>query len=879
MLTGDDIQELQLNAGFTVENSILQKIQMLTKNENLYDFTKNEKTKIKTEVNLKIKKLEENRHEKVLYWKINDSICVIPESTASKTSSIERRNNIEEVNEFLDNKYANDYLVISFRKTRIASLLKRCLIFDDNEGFNLVNSYKIAQICNFWINSGENRVVVIEMKSKSEYEQLFTLSCVLSYCKFYLSAELAFNALLMSSQSIWRFRNIETISRYAKYYDSAISQTHNSKFAQINLNQMIITTIPSILKCGDFTPKLKISTGGRIYEFSLDNCYKDKDYIIFSNLNVEMGGDSKISLAFEQGKKLFHVFDLCINSLLYHQGLYRFLRSDVMTLLPHDSIYQFFQEGFCIDLVFLESQDESIKNPFALPLSMLDLINLMLDKFSGDSRLESGNDLYKRLLDKSFNPSLAKFCCEMQLLEHESLILHSKLEESGYRSGLLRQTFELAIVDESLKEQILIERSPDHNFESDKFNLCDDQFEIGEIELIEDLPITKDFAKKSSSSLFNRQKAPISVFEIKENVFAKKPLHLTAMKSIENTIFADIKDIRISIDYNIIEKVFCESAAKSNAVKYKIETISKHRIDARRVFIVSILFKQLEMKRILLDELEEILEIMPDKIGYQELLGIYKALPTEEELILLEAAEIAELSEIESQMLNLSKIPEIRKILNILIFERSCIEDAISIEKLLDSTSSLVSMILTDKTIKFIFKGILEISNVLNYTYGKRKKLIEGFKLESLYFLIAYEENKEVSLVDFLVETLIRNEASFAHIFPKLKDIDKLKSEDYSGLKDKINGIILKYREICTDLKSLEHFDRLKHDKMIFFTYKKLLEVSGKYKEFEKKSIDLRMKLGEEDKKPINFIFKSLSDFFQCLEISERKVSKALKGK
>ena len=308
MINEDNSKFLDVKKGVTVENSILEKIQMLSMNKNIasranssivgQNIDKN--IEIKGDVAQKVTNLDHQAKDEILHWKINDSICLIPESTASRSSIKEKKNNIDRVIKFLDDSFKDNYLVITFRKTRISNLFKRCLSFEDIQNYNLLGSYKLAQICNFWISLNEKKVIVIEMKSGFESQQLLMVSCILSYSKFYLSAEVALNALLLNSQTVWSFSNFETMLRYVKYYDLIISQSHMAKVPQLVLNQMIVTTIPSIIQSGEFVPKLKIETNFRTLEFSTENCYKDSDYVIFSNLESEMAGDVKFSLFFEQ---------------------------------------------------------------------------------------------------------------------------------------------------------------------------------------------------------------------------------------------------------------------------------------------------------------------------------------------------------------------------------------------------------------------------------------------------------------------------------------------------------------------------------------------------------------------------------------------------
>lgn len=884
MAKNNNSQFLNIKEGVIVDNLILEKIQMLSMKKSTERQTEDQKSsniegidKSKSEVAQKIDCLDHEIKNDILFWKINDSIYLIPESTAAKTSMREKRNNIDNLIKFLDQTFKDNYLVITFRKTRISNLFRRCLSFDDIQNYNLLGSYKLAQVCNFWMNLGEKKVIFIEIKNGFESSGLFMISCLLSYSKFYLSAEVALNALLLNNQTIWKFTNIETILRYVKYYDFVISQPFMTKVPQLVLNQMIVTTIPSIIQSGDFKPKLRIETNSKIFEFSTENCYKDTDYVIFSNLESEIAGDVKFSLVFEQENKTYHIFDLWINSLFYTQGLYRYSRSDIITLLPQESIYRFFQNSFCIDLIFLENQEKIVKNPFTVPMSMLELLNLIVSKISDECIGDEGiNEYYIKMIEKGLNSVLAKLCAQLHLSEEESLALHSRLEESGYKSGILRKHFELKIANENTKESLKIEKYEDKPLDLQILYEKLETSEFGEVDLIDDENFIKEIPKKTASGLFKRNKQLPSNLEIRENIFARKPLHLVSLKQIENTIFEELKNINIPVDLKAVESTFCEKINENNNHIEEIKNVKKHKLESKREFMASLLFKQLEIKKILIDELDEILRNSPEKLGLQELSGLYKVIPSSEEILLFEKIPKDEISDIEANMLKLSKIPDITRILKVLIFERSCIEEIILIEKLIDNANSMILKILADNNLKYILKTVLELSNILNYTYGRKRNTIEGFKMESLYLLGAYKDAKDISFVDFLVEILRKNGVILTCIFRDFKDLNNLKNEDFISLKDKINNVIVKYKEVCSEFAALQECDKSVHSKILSFSYKKLLLVSEKYKDFERNSNILRIKMGEEDKKSISSIFKCFSDFFTTLELSMKKFPRKL---
>lgn len=388
--------------------------------------------------------------------KINNFISIIGETCNSKTEYFTKKNNIHHVESYLREIYNDKYIVFTFKRSSIAKVFKKCLLFEDTK-FSLELAFEIAKIAKFFLDNIEKSTLIFEMKTGFENNIAFYISCVLYYCKFFNSSLAAFESL--TAYNLAKCTNKNTIMRYLRYFDTSLSMNSPIKFPQLILNQIILTSVPKISTDKDFEPILKIATKYNDRHISNQTFYKDNDFVIFSNLNYEVFDDTTISIYFEQEKKHYHILNLNFNTFFYKQGLYRFSLRDIETSLPQESIYNFFDENFCLDLVFVENNDVLMANPTKNSVNVLDTMKYIIERFFSDYDY---NNSYV-LRNKGYNKILATLCAQLHFNEEESYHLNSSLIESGHRSLNMKLQTPIIVEDsggEDLKSSLISMSEP-----------------------------------------------------------------------------------------------------------------------------------------------------------------------------------------------------------------------------------------------------------------------------------------------------------------------------------------------------------------------------------------------------------------------------------
>lgn len=852
--------ELGIAKGIKIQSSILQKIQQLTMSGR--DFSGSSAVldicravcvpdRSGATIAMSIREIESTSEKLVNVWKINESVVVIGETSNSMTEHFAKKSNIDHTVGHLDELYGDKYVVYTFRRSSIPKSFRRSILYDEI-GFSVDLALEIAQTCKFFLNNRKGCVLAIEMRSGSESIVLFLVSCILSYCKFYWSSETALNALSSSNPLGYVFPNSGTVLRYVRYFDQANSLRSTARFPQMVLNQAIVTTIPTILSSENFRPVLYIKSKHGESVFSLEKCYRDDDFLIFSNLDAEISDDAKISLYFEQEKKQYHVLDLSFNTMFYQQGLYRFGRSEIETSLPQDSIYRFFKEDFYIDIVLIENRDRMTRG--SLPrIGIMETMRTVTEHFFSDydeSRVSA-------LIARGYSDTLSTFCAQMHLSESDSERLCRMLIETGHKVLLSRPHAEV-IVDDG--PEMVQSKEPQPSSVAVDYSMLYagiDDLEAGDLCLLEDPPIRRGAMGRRRSILFSKRSEDLVA---QEGICARRPLHWATIRHVEGTFFSEMADTDSVIDYELFERLFCDSGSEALEVETGLGRESP--IDPRRLFLASLAIKSLELNRITPENLGEILRNRPHSLSYEDLSNIARALPeNEDEAGALSTCPRDELGPTEAAMAKLSEIPEVASVVEILRFERSFFEEMDVQQRVIEETSSLLSRILGCWDFKRTLKMVLDIGNTINCRYGKSRKLSEGFRIESLSLLTSYRGKDGKLLIEFVLRTMEQNGTDSAGLEEWLKGVHSAKNEDIQAVRAKINELVSKYKEVSGMCNSLECYDTERYRKFAAYVYRRLSAVSAEYRECVEKCRILKAKLGEEEKTPIAHIFALISDF------------------
>lgn len=855
-----------------VEEGILRRIQMLSSQHMsltsaVVEFPSAIEKK-RDVVNM-TKTLEAKTEPEPLVWMINDTIGIICEAVATRTEYTSKKNNIETLIEYLTKRYKDSYTVISFRRSSITKSFKRCIVFDDAE-FNLSQACQISKIVKFILDLGNERAVFIEMKNGKEGVVLFIVACILSYSKAFCSAESALNSLFISNLLRFEFKNVETVRRYAKYYDQLMNYNSTHKFTHKIINQILITTIPTIVKGESFTPKLKISSKLQNHtSFSPEKCYIDKDYIIFSDLNTPIIDDTVISLSFLQDPVIYHIFNLSLNTYFYQQGMYRFTRTDIETSLPNENIYRFFDENFYVDLVIIENEESFSQIPYSTSYDLADTIKFISERCFGTA---CDNERIKKLLSMDYSVDLARVCTFMCLSDVECERL-----KQPYIDKLNTRRF-IHIIhedDEKKKDTVSCSKEPLTQQEINYKELYEtiDTIKISEIALIGNSVSKSVFSqggiftkkgggilgKKSTGKLFETMEGVIA--PTSQTLYSLKPIHINKLYKVENTIFSEMLSHPIKINTEEFENYFCEKKeAKTEEVKNidiaKQETI----ITQKRLFIVSLCIRQLEMRRINIDEISAIIEQAPDVLAVEDLNNILKILPTEDEKTLLQAS-VDNLNATESTMLRLSQIPGLRQIVSVFIFETWFFEETMNIDHCIKDYRNATTTLLTSSELKIVFKVLLQISNLINYSYGRTRNHALGFKIESLYLFSTYFGNGNLPLIDFVATSVLKNNLNVRSFKTVIECMKQIKNEEISNIRESINTVITRYTKCVQFLDEIECGEKNNFMKLFSYACKKLQNIIEQYKELESSVNNFKKKMGEDPSKPVAGIVESIRIF------------------
>jgi Formin Homology 2 Domain/C2 domain of PTEN tumour-suppressor protein len=818
---------------------------------------------------LNIENFENIGSEKLNIWKLNDKISILGQCSPNKTDRYSKKNNIDEIDRYLESKHSNHYLVYSFSKNSLTGKYRRALIYEDLE-FSLKECLEIVKTAKLWLEMKESNKIFIEMRSGKEDVILFLASALLCHLKYHSLAADAWKKLLSSNILGFPFPYKETALRYARYFDKMQSFNENTKFEEIILHQIIITTIPDILGTQEFNPILLISTNGKKFEIKGEKCYKDDNFIIFSALNITITNDSKISIYLDHKGLNHHIFDLNLNVFFHNQGLLRFSRSEIETTLPAESIYKYFKEDFYIDVVLIENKENILKNPFSQAQNIIQDLKSISDHMYN----EFSDELYARLMNLGFNRIASKFCAQMNFSKEEAESVMRSFEQKGFKNIVCSaNTVHTLDTPEpqntDLPKNVEMKRPFENKAERQKdiYNKIQN-LEISDIAFISDNIIqhqSKCVQTKSPSQRgFSKKKV---IEENHENCLmtARRPLHWVPLTEIEETIFNEMKGINPEIDYEKFEELFCES------FKMEIKKVEESREkgvlkDSKRLFLVSLSVKHLEIRGIDCHTFEDIIINHPENLSVQDLLNVERALPLPFEEELLKKAKAEELSGTEKAMLYFSKPKDIYKILQILIFERNFFDEIHLQDEILSQMLDAFNRILDSNNLRIILKTVLDIGNAVNFKYSTRKRKADGYKLESLYIFNSYKGKENVSLFSFLIDTLDKSQTGIYSIFEELNIIHKLRNEDLIKIKEQINNHIKAYKDKLELFKTLELAEKDRFSKFFGYVCRILSDISKKYREVMFYSSLVKRKFGEDESKGVNSILVTLSDFLEKLK-------------
>ncbi|ADM12445.2 formin-like protein [Encephalitozoon intestinalis ATCC 50506] len=849
--------------GARINSRILEKIQALVKNSEGGDFRCVGSTSLSNgskEVYIKKERGDRRQGANLNVWRISHRVLVFGQCWDNSTESITRRNNTGELIEFLNTNYKDRFMVWSLGESlkkypnvqKIPSL-----------DFDLGLAYRISCAVRCWLEFNPNNIAAFETQNGDEDKLRFLVGCVLRYCELADRTELIWEKCLEGAFAS-SLSNINTVKRYIKYFDSA--STLKGELAHtVILRQLIVTTIPSA-STKSFLIGMKIMKKGEelcaIKEGDDDRVYRDKDYAVFSGVDCDISEDIQVFLYYYLEEEEKRMVLLRINTLFYRQGLYRFALDDVECFLPENR----FDKEFTIDLVMIES-GKAVQKPQCIhKVDLIQGLRLLNEGFWG----EPDREIYERLVSEGQNEIVAKFCAFMRYFSEKTSELVRTLEAKGFRASILEaKTLKHADIVFENKEKCWGKHRDAEVEEISGEGVCGgvgiDRKALYTMENGNPKPLE---LIGSFSRVENRYKVKPKKIVVKKrqaekcdaqpNVVIKKPFHWIPLSRAEETIFSETSGISTDIDYEKFEEIFCEPFSEQK--KTSKET-KRSIIEESRLFLASLSLKHLELRNITPENVYSILKTPDNPLGLQDLLNIEKMYPGQEEVMDLISTPPESLGKVEKAMLEFSKLLDVRKLVEILIFERRFFDEIFLIEKTLLGLLEVCNRILDSQSLRIVLRTILEIGNTMNFRYSISRKKANGFKLSSLYVFSNYRGKNNTSLFPFLFHVLEANGVRVEHLLEELSPLHDLKNEELPKIREKINHFIEIYTEKLGLLNLLEEDAKKEYAKFFRFAYSKLEEMSCSFKKFHLHSSMVKRKFGEEETKSLREILTTLSDF------------------
>ncbi|WUR04109.1 formin-like protein [Vairimorpha necatrix] len=798
------------------------------------------KFSIKTEVNkFKITGKIECK-ESLNIWKIFDKIFIIGPVWDSDTEYFSYKNSLNSVKKYLENVSKNqDFLY--FTTNENIKLEKNILIIK-NLDFDCILYNKVSSSIQTWLDLKDNHIVIIEL----DYDKLHHFAILIECIQIKMTKSLSSKIILQEIGCLSSFfKNLNTVERYKRYFQNLVNKKPEE--AEIlKLHQVIISNYPKLENFNDATIHFYIYKNKKIIKLINNKdggelIYKDNFYIVLTDINCELSGDSTLCLKFEIDNQENTIFEFPLNIFYYKQGLYRYKKEDIMT------IYNF-PNDFKLDLVFLDTH--KIENKIFTENNLIGGIKNINEMIKN----KMNEEIYMKLSDQGFDKIISTFCGLMNYTEEESKNFINLLEIKGYRKITNVKPFKNTILDfnseiRSTKIETFNKNSTIQVENKEGFyrNIQNREYKIIDFIIDEDYP--KEIIKIKPKIKFKKK----TDFKNKEDLTYKsiRHLHLVPITNKDESIFKDLGTVNYELDIEKFKKFFCVLNSKSN-LEAKSKSHNNMTIDPKRLFLVSLALKHLSKKNINPENIYEMLKTKSKDIYIQDLLCLEKVFPTYEETYLLVTSDYNKLVLEEKIMLQYSKLVEVKKIVKISLFEQKFFDEIFLLEDLLEKFKFTFDKLIESQDLKIILRIFLDIGNLINHDFSTRSRKISGFKLSSLNLFLEYKGKEDFSLFQYFMECYDFTEI-IINLQKDFKYLNIIRKEEYKKFKDKINYLIEKYKE------NLEIFSTLKNDKntfsnFLFFVSEKLEDIKNKYEECRKRLNIIKKMFDEGDQKNINEI-------------------------
>ncbi|EPR79145.1 Formin-like protein [Spraguea lophii 42_110] len=742
---------------------------------------------------------------------ISQNIIISGVIWKNRTEKLSKRNNYIEIKNYLDENYKNTYLLYRFNATSLnENFGKKMQNFPELE-YNFINIMDFCRSVKQWFDLNKDNIIIVEQKYNNNLFSFYIL-CMMKYSN--VIGKIEDGIAILKRKGF----NCNVSNNLIAYFNSVL--TKKDSF-QLYIHQIIVTTLPKTIS-GSNTElsKFEILENNNIIHTSKADMMNE-DYIIVNFNNITVKGDCKVKFYYDNSL----IFVLYFNSFVFGHDLFRFIVDDLV--FPSENVVsKNFDNDFSVDIVFHENKNIKVKSNYEEHCAVFIFLKYFI--------VDVEQTFLHSLVSEGYNKYYAKLALLVTENFEEAKKLLTKIDKPQV-TYVPEKEFELSNVS------ILDERP-----------YCNIDFaeDLSEIEPITDfvIPTTQKTKKRILPP------KPNKINLEKKNIVAKKPFYWTIVTKTPESIFSEMDNINILIDYNQFEEWFCESLKNSTNIK-KI----KKPLLTKKMFLTSLAVKTLEKKKfdfnktstILNCQLEDIkllLTIIPQKNEIDEILKISEC----------------KRSNIENAVLSVYKNETLIKIL---LFEREFFSEYQYLSDNLQSLINVLKIIIDDYNLRIILKAVLELGNTINFKYSNFRKNANAYKLSSLLNTKEYKGNRSgQNLLSFLVLTLKHN-YNISPIFKNLKELKKIKTLELHALKDRMNQFIFYYKD---SLQLLENIPLGKEKETIisFLKYFKKVtkDYTKQYKEYVLFSSLVKRKFGEDEKCNIMEIISILYDFLEVLE-------------
>ncbi len=390
---------------------------------------------------------------------------------------------------------------------------------------------------------------------------------------------------------------------------------------------------------------------------------------------------------------------------------------------------------------------------------------------------------------------------------------------------------------------------------------------------------------------------------------ALRPLHWETLSTNDLTIFQEIRTIDSQIDFKEFERFFCKEI-KDESEKEIIKEKTQH-VDTKDIFLISLALKHLEIRQITPYSLSKIIRDNPDKLEIDDLMNIERVLLKKDDFASLlgklrhvdsfcksinksmgrdmnfyeynnkdknidqsinkhinsdhlqenqyiKNLDSSKTDSIEETIVKFNQIEGIRENVEILIFKKKFAEDFALLENLVGQFTQVFRGIISSQALKILLKIVLDIGNAINATYARKRKISVGYKIEGLVKCLDYTGRNNTKISDFIIALLRKRGVAPIKIAEDLGPIDTVKKEEFTALRDQINGLISLYKERLAVFAIMNETDKMKYADFLSNVSESLHRLMLQYRKCQDMSGEIVIKFGEVDPKAIDKIISVL---------------------